>query len=181
MNMNDNKNMDNTTTKNTLPPYSNIFFHKLSNYLDTKLYYFGSVQRYDYFPNSSDIDLDIFTDNESSTITKLQSFLKLERWQFKKIIYHLGDKLIHGYKMNYEEPDKHLFVEISIYNERDKEIILHEHIYKINLPHYVSFILILLKIIYYNIPILPKNIYKYLKYGLMNMYSDKHRQFLVIS
>ena len=63
------------TTKNELSPYSKTFFKKLSNYLDTKIYYFGSIQRNDYFPKSSDIDIDIFTDNEKSTILKLQNYL----------------------------------------------------------------------------------------------------------
>ena len=63
------------TTKNKMSHFAEKFFHKLKNYLDTKLYYYGSIQRNDYFPNSSDIDVDIFTDNEQSTITKLQNFL----------------------------------------------------------------------------------------------------------
>jgi predicted nucleotidyltransferase len=59
------------TTRNNLTPYSKHFFDSLSNYLDTKLYFFGSIQRRDYFPNSSDIDVDIFTDNEPGTILKI--------------------------------------------------------------------------------------------------------------
>ena len=51
------------TTKNEIPEYNNIFFEKLKNYLDMKIYFFGSVQRNDYFPKSSDIDVALFTDN----------------------------------------------------------------------------------------------------------------------
>ena len=65
------------TTKNKMPEYNNIFFEKLKNYLDTKLYFFGSVQRPDYFQKGSDIDVAIFTDNIKSTVTKLQSFLNV--------------------------------------------------------------------------------------------------------
>ena len=77
------------TTRNELPPYAKEFFYKLSNYLDTKIYFYGSVQRPDYFPASSDIDVDIFTDNESSTISKLQYFLGVEKFKFKKFLYKL--------------------------------------------------------------------------------------------
>ena len=62
-------------TKNKLPENVNVFFNKLSDYLDTKLLFYGSVQRGDYFPGSSDIDVDIFTDNVNSTVTKMQHFL----------------------------------------------------------------------------------------------------------
>ena len=44
------------TTKNIMPEYSNLFFNKIKNYLDTPIYFFGSVQRDDYFPQSSDIE-----------------------------------------------------------------------------------------------------------------------------
>jgi len=63
------------TTKNDLPQDIKQFFYKLSDYLDTKLLYYGSVQRSDYVPGKSDIDVDIFTDNPDSLITKLQHFL----------------------------------------------------------------------------------------------------------
>ena len=38
-----------------IPDYKKQFFNRLSEYLDTKIYYYGSVQRYDNF-NESDID-----------------------------------------------------------------------------------------------------------------------------
>ena len=63
------------TTKNDLPVNVKKFFYNLSEYLDTKMLYFGSVQRSDYVPGKSDIDIDIFTDNENSIITKMQHFL----------------------------------------------------------------------------------------------------------
>jgi predicted nucleotidyltransferase len=44
-------------TKNKLPIKTHKFLNKLSNYLDTKLYFYGSVQRLDFFTNQSDIDI----------------------------------------------------------------------------------------------------------------------------
>ena len=76
-------------TKNVLPDHNRHFFKDLSEYLDTKLYFFGSVQRPDYFPGKSDIDVDLFTNNESSTIMKLQHFLGIEKYKFKKFVYKL--------------------------------------------------------------------------------------------
>jgi len=73
------------TTKNKLPENYNIFFNNMSNYLDTKIYYYGSVQRQDYLYNSSDIDIDIFTENELSTIYKLIHFLDIKKNKFQNL------------------------------------------------------------------------------------------------
>ena len=72
------------TTKNDLPSDTKKFFYNLSDYLDTKLLYYGSVQRSDYVPGKSDIDVDIFTDNADSLKSKLQHFLHLKKNSFKK-------------------------------------------------------------------------------------------------
>jgi predicted nucleotidyltransferase len=120
------------TTKNELSPYANDFFNKLKNYLNTKLYFFGSIQRYDYFPKKSDIDVDIFTDNETKTISQIQNFLNIEKKKIKKFVYKFNNttnseyKLVSGYKIKYSEPENSLFVEFSIYNEKYKEF-MKEH------------------------------------------------------
>ena len=171
------------TTKNLLSPYATVFFTKLSNYLETPMYYFGSVQRNDYFPKSSDIDVDIFTENENSTIIKMQHFLDIERSKFKKFVYRLekSNKMVHGYKVSYKEKENYLNVEFSIYNEKYKDIILEEHRRKIKLPFYVSFLLVIFKYLYYDFNILPKFIYYKIKRFLMNFCIDgKNTEFVVI-
>ena len=86
------------TTKNKLTSEQMKFFKKLSNYLDTKLYYYGSIQRKDYFPGTSDIDVCIFTNNNTETKYKMLSFLGLKKSEYKKIIYklHQTGKLVYG-------------------------------------------------------------------------------------
>ena len=158
------------TTKNEMNPYEKQFFNKLGIYLDTQVYYFGSIQRLDYFPDKSDIDVDLFSDNESSTIMKLQSFLNIEKYHFKKFVYklHKSNKFVHGYKVKYEEPDKNFFTEISIYNEKYKDDVLLEHNHKSILPFYVTFLLIILKSFYYNLQIISEDTYSYFKKIIMN-------------
>jgi len=158
------------TTKNEMPPYAKKFFNKLSQYLDNKFYFYGSIQRNDYFPKSSDIDCDLFTYNESSTITKLQNFLGLKRYEFKKIVYrlHKTNTVVYGHKVKYEDLDNNFTTEISIYNEKYKEVVLLEHNSKNNIPIYISVFLICLKYLYYNLGIIPKEYYIYFKKFLMN-------------
>jgi len=158
------------TTKNKMPLFVEQFFQRLRNYLDKKVYFFGSVQRADYYPNSSDIDADIFTDNVNSTITKLQHFLGVKHANFVKFIYrlHQSNKTVHGYKVEYKDKENNFSTEISIYNEKDKNEVLQEHNSKIPLPIYVSVLLCILKFFYYQIPIIPKSVYIKLKKFFMN-------------
>jgi hypothetical protein len=159
------------TTKNKLSPFAEDFFNKMRNYLDNKLYFYGSIQRYDYFPESSDIDVDIFTDNENSTIIKIQNLLGVERNEFKKIIYRLQktNKVVHGHKIKYEDEENDFTCELSIYNENIKEEILKEHVSKTNFPYYITALLVILKTLYYKIEIMPTFLYFYFKNLILNM------------
>jgi hypothetical protein len=171
------------TTKNEMPDYAKHFFNRLSNYLDTKLYFYGSIQRNDYFPKYSDIDVDIFTDNTNSTISKLQHFFGFKKGEIKKFVYklHKTDKLVFGYKLKYKNPSKNFATEISIYDENFKEAVLIEHSSKNILPFYVSYMLIILKYFYYDLNIIPKENYKYFKRILINyMVEGVDAEFVII-
>jgi predicted nucleotidyltransferase len=171
------------TTKNKISPYATHFFKRLSNYLDTQIYFFGSVQRNDYFPQSSDIDADIFTDNIHSTIIKIQSFLNVNKYNFKKFVYKLNktNVIVYGYKLKYKDYNNNFFTEFSIYNNKDKDHVLLEHNSKIYIPFYVTILLIIIKFLYYNIKILPNSIYLYLKKIIMNyMVEGKDVEFSLV-
>ena len=158
------------TTKNEMPKYAKHFFKKLGDYLDTKIYYYGSIQRLDFFPMASDIDADIFTDNESSTISKLQSFLGVPKYEFKKVVYrlHKANVMVHGFKVKYIDKENNFVTEISIYNEKNKKDVLLEHNAKTVLPLHISILLVILKTFWYRFPILPESVYGYLKKLIMN-------------
>jgi predicted nucleotidyltransferase len=153
------------TTKNEMTDYSKIFFNKLGNYLDVKIYYYGSIQRNDYFPKSSDIDVALFTDNINSTITKLQTFLNVDKSTIKSFIWRVNydNSLVKGYKIMYKEPENELTVEFSIYDEKYKDAILKEHNSKRDLPFYATYALVIIKFLFYTLNILPKEWFVYLK------------------
>lgn len=158
------------TTRNHLPLYAETFFNNLKNTLNTKLYFFGSVQRSDYFPKSSDIDVDIFTDNMQSTLYKLQSFLNVNRCDFKPIIVKLNYKnnIIHGYKIYYQKPEHYFATEFSIYDEKYKEDILYEHNSKRELPFLATVLLIIVKFLHYELNIFPRFLYKQCKQFILS-------------
>ena len=171
------------TTKNIMPEYSNLFFNKIKNYLDTPIYFFGSVQRDDYFPQSSDIDVAIFTDNINNIILKLQSFLNINHNDFKQFVWKLNydNSLVKGYKIIYKEPERNFAVEFSLYDEKYKDGILIEHNGKTNLPFYATYSLIFIKYLFYQFNIIPPEWYIYLKKLILHkMIFLKEDQFVVL-
>lgn len=169
------------TTKNEIPEEKKIFFEKLKNYLDTKIYFFGSIQREDYY-HKSDIDIDIFTEKMTSTILKLQQFLKLDPSEFKKIIWrsNYDNTIVKGYKVMYESPENNMFIEISIYDEKYKDIVLKDHNGKKDIPFYATYSLIFIKFLFYTMEIMPKEMYKYLKKHILStMIFKKETDFIV--
>ena len=172
------------TTKNKLTPYEKDFFDKLRNYIDKPIYFYGSIQRDDYLPQSSDIDIDIFSNNVESTLVLLKNFLHSynnnnnnnnNTIQFKKTIYRMSknDKVIFGHKGMYKDEINKLTVEIAVYNEKDKEYILQEHRIKFNFPFYITFILIFFKLLHYNLGIITFDYYRNLKNYIMNTFYKK--------
>ena len=165
-------------TKNKIPYKAVIFFNNLSNYLDTKLLFFGSVQRHDYFPGHSDIDVAIFTENTQETVSKIQHYLDIPKTKIKKFVWELQNgKFTYGYKTMYKDPNGDFSAELSIYNQKFKEEILGEHSYKTDLPIHASFLLFILKLFYYNFNIINDDYFKYFKKkilgNLLGMPDDK--------
>ena len=158
------------TTANKMSDYACVFFHKLSNYLDTKIYYYGSIQRVDYFPNSSDIDVDIFTDNIGSTMSRMQHFLHVKKSSFKKIIWRLSHngEMVYGRKIMYKNDDLKLSAEFSIYDNKNKKGVLEQHLKKTVIPFYATILLFIVKKLYYDLHILPLSSYRYLKMKILS-------------
>jgi hypothetical protein len=167
------------TTKNELPQNTKDFFYHLSDYLDNKLFYFGSVQRSDYFPGKSDIDIDIFPENEYSLMNKMQHYLHVSKKDFKKIACIINGVQIYGYKLKYKNDKKDINAEFSIYNEMFKKNVLDEHNKKQVLPFHLNIYIYILKFFYYQIPILNTKTFYYLKNLALNSLSDDTK-FLVI-
>lgn len=171
------------TTKNKLSPYASDFFNKLSDYLNTKLYYYGSIQRDDYFNNDSDLDIAIFTENISSTLTKISHFLKIKKTELKKIVWNLNltKNIVTGYKCMYEEPENNFKAEFAIYDEKYKHDLLLEYNDKIQIPFYATCLLIFIKIFYYKLNLMSREWYSYFKKVVITTLCGKPRDNFVIT
>lgn len=160
--------------KNKMPIHQRHFFTKLENYLDTPLYYFGSVRRYDYSPDNSDIDAILFTNNESRSISQLQNWFHVSKHSFKRVVHFLkGPKrIVYGHKLTYKNEKQKISSDIVIYNVKDEEYIKLDDKRKIDMPFYMVTILLLLKFLHYQVGILPTKVYVYFKQMLMDIVDD---------
>jgi hypothetical protein len=160
--------------KQKMPMHKRIFFTNLENYLDTPLYYFGSIQRYDYSPETSDIDAILFTNNEASSISKLQNWFHVSKNDFKRVVKYLTPQnlIVYGHKLKYKNKQQNISADICIYNVKDEENIKRDDKRKINMPFYIVTMMVMLKFIYYQVGILPKHWYMYLKELLMDIVDD---------
>ncbi len=157
------------TTYNKLDENQELFFRNLRGYLDQPILFFGSIQRNDYFRGHSDIDIDLFSDNVYSLMTKLQTYLDIPKNKVKKVVWKLQNgKMVSGYKVMYRDYSKKIFVEFSIYDEKYKNNILEEHVYKsLYMPTYAVAMLVIIKTLYYKFNILDDDLYNVLKKYIM--------------
>lgn len=162
--------------KDRLGEYKYKYFLNLQKYLDTELYFYGSIKRSDYFNNASDIDVTVITDNINSTLSKLQNYLNVKRSDIKKIyqkFYERSTSIVIGYKIKYQDKERNFSYDILIYDEKYRKSVI-ENLNDINnLPTYMITILIFIKILYYVLGIMSKDMYLYLKNGIFHMYFNK--------
>ena len=67
------------------------------------------------------------------------------------------------------------------FNEKYKESVLNEHKSKFNLPFYITWFLMFLKVLHYNLGILPIYYYSLIKKIITNkFYDDNKSEFVVV-
>ena len=133
--------------RNDFNPKLKKFFINLQNYLDTELYFYGSVNRSDYVHNKSDIDIAIFTDNMDAMLLKIQNCLNIDRSRIKRFVSKekSKDKVHSGNKVIYEGDDLDFIFEILIYDSNVKQEKLDFYEKVNNIPIYASLLLLLFK------------------------------------
>ena len=148
------------------------FLKNLQDYIGEELLFFGSIKRCDFMQENSDIDIAIISENKESVLKKLQHYLNLHDNKIRKIIQKIPNKnsVMYGYKTNYDNDQLDLSLEIIIYDNKYKEDILN-HIHKINnIPFYILLPIIIVKLLYYKLNIIPKDVLKMVKITLLKFY-----------
>jgi len=165
---------------NRLTDNQRVFLNKLKNYIDdeVEISFYGSIKRFDYIQEKSDIDIDIFTDNENSIINKLSSFLDIKKTEIGKVVYKIDNKLVYGYKLKYEDIKNRVFVEISIYNLKYRYLVKKQHEQADKLPFYTLFALYIVKHFYYTFNIIDDKFYSLIKNFIMH--GSNERNFILM-
>lgn len=162
--------------KNKLSQEKIVFLENLEMYLDTKLYFYGSIYRIDYIDGVSDIDVGIFTNNMERTLLHLQQFLIIDKKEIKKFYLKTrNNKIMDGYKIMFK--NKIIKLEISIYDEQYKNIVLNDFFMVIYIPQIYSYILIFLKFLRLFIPY-P---YNKIKRSIINSYKGEPDTYFFIT
>jgi predicted nucleotidyltransferase len=159
------------------------FLLNMKNYLEIPIYVYGSILRLDYFPNKSDIDVAIFSNNIESTVVKLIDFLGVSNSTikiFKKKSTNIKTyktKTIWGFKTNYTlelTPITYFYTqktqkrfEIMLYNKKHKKFIISNVTSHFNLPIFTSLTIYFLKLFYYYF-FFSKPLYKIIKEYILN-------------
>ena len=161
--------------KDKLSDYDYKFLTNLQRYIDTELIFFGSIKRCDFFIGKSDIDIAIITDNVDSVKKKLQNYLNIEKSRVKKSMQkiHNSNKLVYGYKINYDDDENHLYLDIIIYDEQYRNLIINNIEKTTNLPFYITTIYFILKVLTYYFSIFPNYFFKSCKNFVMNFYLEQ--------
>jgi predicted nucleotidyltransferase len=158
--------------KNNLRDYDYIFLQNLERYIDAELFFYGSIARADFFPEYSDIDIIIITDNVNSVLKKIQNFLGNGIVNLEKTVNYMHEfkNMSYAYKISYEDLENNLYLEIFIYDDKYKKQLIYDINKKNSFPFYIVAILYILKFLTYRLKLLSENSLKYLKNNLINLY-----------
>jgi hypothetical protein len=173
------------TTRNQLPSPVQQYIHRLSHQLQLQPYYYGSVQRLDYFPGLSDVDIAYFTDNVSSSLSTLSYALDVKVSDIKGFLTLLSSdktgkkQMIRGHKIGVFEPETNVYIEISLFQEKDKDIVLEYKNKDIHLPLYIVYTFMILKCISYYTIFLPLPVFNQIKNQILNQYHGNHSTLFV--
>jgi hypothetical protein len=147
------------TTRNKFTEEQRNFLTTLGTFVGSPFYYFGSIQRSDYIVGKSDIDIDIFSYQPEKMAKRLLHLLNGPYVSIKRIIFKFDGNEVSGFKVKYKRPSIEssltdmLKVEFSVYDEKDKNLILEKHRKQIFISPYISAILFFMKLLFKKIGI----------------------------
>lgn len=175
------------TPKHPLTIQQSNFLTKLRSYLPEKIYFYGSILRDDFLPGISDIDVLYFSkENLQSSVHRLYKLLTKDsnytRIQMLHFLYHSSEtkKVISGYKLKYTNVDNGVIIEVSMYDDENKELIMKEQIRKARIPYFIVYALLILKIMAYKYRVLPEDTFRWIKDKLFISMSGINNTFLPI-
>jgi hypothetical protein len=87
----------------------------------------------------------------------------------------MDNTLIHGYRIKY---NNEINIELCIFNEKYKKTVTDLHKKIFSMPYYISITLLFLKVLFYELKIIPSKIFKKLKSFLIGI-NEKDKENLI--
>ena len=163
--------MDISGIKHKLTPEQYIFFSNINNILNCRMQFFGSICRRDFTLGSSDIDVQIFSENSQSDLLLLSHFLQEKNVSFSSNFFRSDTDPLHtvsGFKYTIKMPFKSDILVVDIKNER---IITMRNNRALNMPFIYLLILKILKF-GLNLSIISRDTFYSLKAIIWNHHDD---------
>lgn len=161
--------MDILDKPNKLTVIQQNFFKSFRKYIEQPLYFIGSIHRIDYFPGKSDLDIEVFTDNENSLLHKIITFLEIEEFIPRILVFESHDKLISSYKITYNKKLSTDIIkfDLLIYNIASKSCVIKDKLTDIRQPMIIVLILLIIKFLYYYTYLIDHSFYIWIKEQFM--------------
>lgn len=124
--------INNTFIKSRLTEEQILFIENLQDLIQTKIYFYGSIERKDYFNGKSDIDIDIFPANVQSTLFKLRQVGMVPNNEVKYVKWSLFMPEKHKFKcIKVSVKNNNVSLEINIYNQNKRNEVLNARKYQL--------------------------------------------------
>jgi hypothetical protein len=149
------------------------YFSELQEKIGLPLFFMGSITRSDYIKGKSDLDIEIFSDNVTSTKEKLNYLFNYYEGQKENtiIIVKIKDVPFSGYK--YKVNDSEIEFDLTLYKKESQKTILYYRIREINVPFTISAFLIIIKFLHYRLNIINERNYYLTKKCVWEFYNSE--------
>lgn len=162
--------INNTFIKSRLNQKQILFVENLQDLIQTKIYFYGSIERKDYFNGKSDIDADIFPANVQSTLFKLRQIGNIPNNQVNYIKWSLFMPELHKFQcIKVKVINNQVSLEINIYNQNKRNEVLNARKYQLQqFTPTLQYILMVFKKMHYEYGIISIDLLMQIKIFLYN-------------
>ncbi len=163
--------MEISDIKNKLTKEQFIFFSRLNDRLNCRIQFFGSIARKDFTVGTSDIDVQIFSENSQSDLLLLSHYLQENNVSFSSDFFTLNPDPLHkvsGIKYMINLPFKS---DILVFDVDNEHILTMQYKRALNLPVIYLLILKMLKV-WLKLTLISQQTFLSLKNKIWNHYNN---------
>ena len=149
------------------------YFLYLKEIINLPLFFTGSITRYDFIKGKSDFDVEVCSDNVSSTKLILDNLFHqpYKKDKNKIIVLKMNNIPISGYKYYFKNNEKNICFDFCLYKKECRQLLELIHTKNTDIPFMLSGILIIIKYLHYHLNVINNNTYIYLKQKLWFLYN----------